>query len=169
MHDQSIQTTDIPPWQAIKKNLRELIRAWNAAHKSVFGFHWKKIPPFCWAYPQVDYLRIQRVMETIKQQAEQQAAIANRLQKAAENTPGAAPLRAYYLAVAPYAQALVPVCTHLQTIAAIKQEKLVKGKMGLGNFNHSLKDYEKAIEHLKSRVDPMRIAWNNLEPSQRGS
>ena len=47
------------------ENLKELIKGKNAAHESMFKFHWKKLWPFNLIWPQVDYLRIQRFMENI--------------------------------------------------------------------------------------------------------
>ncbi|MCF0222810.1 MAG: hypothetical protein HUK20_00935 [Fibrobacter sp.] len=46
------------PSQIIFENLREMLRAKNTAHQSMFKFHWKKMWPFRLIWPQVDYLRI---------------------------------------------------------------------------------------------------------------
>jgi len=35
------------PSQIIFENLKELLRAKNTAHESMFKFHWKKMWPFC--------------------------------------------------------------------------------------------------------------------------
>ena len=48
--------------EAVFENLKELIKAKNAAHESMFKFHWKKLWPFSLIFPQVDFIRIQRFM-----------------------------------------------------------------------------------------------------------
>ena len=55
--------------EAVFENLKELIKAKNAAHESMFKFHWKKLWPFSLIFPQVDFIRIQRFMGEIKVQA----------------------------------------------------------------------------------------------------
>ena len=54
------------------ENLKELVKAKNAAHESIFKFHWKKLWPFNLIWPQVDYLRIIRFMGEVGEQAIQQ-------------------------------------------------------------------------------------------------
>ena len=54
------------------ENLKELIKGKNAAHESMFKFHWKKLWPFNLIWPQVDYLRIQRFMENIGEESQKQ-------------------------------------------------------------------------------------------------
>ena len=54
---------------AVFENLKELIKAKNAAHESMFKFSWKKLWPFSLIWPQVDYIRIQRFMGEVKEKA----------------------------------------------------------------------------------------------------
>ena len=57
------------PSQVIFDNLKELLRAKNTAHESMFKFHWKKMWPFSLIWPQVDYERIVRLMSEIRKNA----------------------------------------------------------------------------------------------------
>ena len=57
------------PSQIIFDNLKELLRAKNTAHESMFKFHWKKMWPFSLIWPQVDYERIVRLMSEIRKNA----------------------------------------------------------------------------------------------------
>ncbi len=57
------------PSQIIFENLRELLRAKNTAHESMFKFHWKKMWPFSLIWPQVDFERIVRLMSEIRKNA----------------------------------------------------------------------------------------------------
>ena len=57
------------PSQIIFENLKELLRAKNTAHESMFKFHWKKMWPFSLIWPQVDYERIVRLMSEIRKNA----------------------------------------------------------------------------------------------------
>ena len=54
------------PSQIIYNNLKELIRAKNTAHESIFKFHWKKMWPFSLIWPQVDFVRIVRLMGELR-------------------------------------------------------------------------------------------------------
>ena len=47
------------PSQIIFENLKEMMRAKNTAHESIFKFHWKKMWPFSLIWPQVDFVRIE--------------------------------------------------------------------------------------------------------------
>ena len=54
------------PSQIIYNNLKEMMRAKNTAHESIFKFHWKKMWPFSLIWPQVDFVRIVRLMDELR-------------------------------------------------------------------------------------------------------
>jgi hypothetical protein len=54
------------PSQIIYNNLKEMMRAKNTAHESIFKFHWKKMWPFRLIWPQVDFIRIVRLMGELR-------------------------------------------------------------------------------------------------------
>ncbi|HSQ41927.1 MAG TPA: hypothetical protein VLM37_06585 [Fibrobacteraceae bacterium] len=166
MNPQQINEPSLPPWEALQENLRSLVRAWKAAHESVLGFHWKKLPPFNLIFPQVDFLRIQRVMSSSREHCAQQAKIIQKLQEAALGEE-MRDLRDYYQAMLPYVEDLKHLCEQLSQIAAAKQNRLAKGKTPLREFNNQMKQYEQSIRAAQVSGHTAQQAWNNLEPSRR--
>lgn len=149
------------PWIALHRNTAELIRLWKAAHESVLGLHWKKIPPFSWIWPQVDLIRIQRMMVTLEEHCQVQIQTCQKLTKTAqtEKNPGHA---AYYEATIPYLNVLILCGRLLSQIAATKQDKLEKKKISISEFHQTLRTYEKEVHELKRLAQPAMQAWNAI-------
>ena len=109
------------PSQIIFENLKEFLRAKNAAHESIFKFHWKKMWPFNRIWPQVDYERIVRLMAEIRKNIISQQ---NLVIVAKEK---AKPFEMNFLnAVPAYLESLDKSCVGLADIAQWKQDMLYK-------------------------------------------
>ena len=52
-----------------------MMRAKNTAHESIFKFHWKKMWPFSLIWPQVDFIRIVRLMGELQKNVTSQKAL----------------------------------------------------------------------------------------------
>ncbi|HOG69473.1 MAG TPA: hypothetical protein PK366_08845 [Fibrobacteraceae bacterium] len=140
------------------ENLKELLKAKNAAHESMFKFHWKKLPPFNLIWPQVDFLRIIRLMGEIEKHAEEQKVfIKKNLSKATEKE------LPFFKAIPDYLDALVVSCRALTEIAQFKQDKLEK-KEGRSVFSFSklLKSYENAQDQLVRKGAFVQVHWMEL-------
>jgi len=140
------------------ENLKELLKGKNAAHESIFKFHWKKLPPFNLIWPQVDFLRIIRLMGEIEKHAEEQKIfIQKNLSKATE-------IEIPFLKVIPdYLDALVVSCKALTEIAQFKQDKLEKKEgRSVFSFNKLLKSYEDAQDQLVRKGAFVHVHWMEL-------
>lgn len=140
------------------ENLKELLKAKNAAHESIFKFHWKKLPPFNLIWPQVDFLRIIRLMGELEKHAEEQKIFINKnLSKATEKE------MPFFKAVPDYLDALVVSCRALTEIAQFKQDKLEK-KEGRSVFSFSklLKSYENAQDQLVRKGAFVQVHWMEI-------
>ncbi len=151
---------------AVFENLKELLKAKNAAHESMFKFSWKKLPPFNLIWPQVDYNRIQRFMGDVKSQALSQKSFIEK------NRGNSAPEEAEFLnAVPAYVDALAVSCERLARVAKFKQDILEKKqKRDVFLFNNILKDYEAAQAELVRAGAFVQVAWGTLagKPLQNG-
>ncbi len=151
---------------AVFENLKELLKAKNAAHESMFKFSWKKLPPFNLIWPQVDYIRIQRFMGDVKSQALSQKSFIEK------NRGTSAPEEAEFLnAVPAYVDALAVSCERLARVARFKQDILEKKqKRDVFLFNNILKDYEAAQAELVRAGAFVQVAWGTLavKPLQNG-
>lgn len=152
--------------QLLQSNLKELLKAWKASHESVFKIHWKKFPPFSWVFPQVDFLRIQKLMSQSlehiqKQQAEIQSIVSDK------NLDES--LRTYFLCAQEYLDALGIASSGISAVAAMKHAKLKKEKIGWTQANTILKDYEQRIALLMKASNQAKRAFHNLEPELRNS
>lgn len=140
------------------ENLKELIKAKNAAHESIFKFSWKKLPPFNLIWPQVDFIRIQRFMGEVKKQALSQKKFIQ------ENRSSSTPEEQEFLGSIPaYVDALADSCDKLARVAKFKQGILEKTqKRDVFAFNKILKDYEDAQAKLVRAGAFVQVAWGMI-------
>lgn len=149
------------PSQIIFSNLKELIRAKNIAHESIFKFHWKKMWPFSLIWPQVDYERIVRLMGEIRKNVITQN---NLVLQAKEK---AKPFEKRFLEAVPaYLTCLDASCKGLAAVAQWKQDLLekklkhdVKMIRDVSEYNQILKNYEKAQADLVRAGAFVQAGW----------
>lgn len=142
------------------ENLKELIKGKNAAHESMFKFHWKKLWPFNLIWPQVDYLRIQRFMENIGEESQKQKEFIKQNKSKATNETETNFLKA----TLSYLDALKISCEKLSAVADFKQKLLEKKiKRDVFAFNKILKEYEQAQTDLVRAGAFVRIHWGELK------
>ncbi len=149
--------------EIIFENIKELVRAKNAAHESMFKFHWKKLPPFNLIWPQVDYVRIMRFMGEIAEQCSNQKAFIqkNKNQILKEE-------KDFIESVPAYLEALANSCAKLAKAAEFKQGILEKTqKRDVLKFNKILKDYEEAEANLVRCGAFVRLHWGKLKTEAR--
>lgn len=142
------------------ENLKELMKGKNAAHESMFKFHWKKLWPFNLIWPQVDYIRIQRFMEEIGSQCISQKKLIkeNRSKVILEAESN------FLNATLSYLDTLKVSCEKLSRVADFKQKLLEKKiKRDVWKFNEILKDYEKAQNDLLRAGAFVRVHWGELK------
>lgn len=147
------------------ENIKELMKGKNAAHESMFKFHWKKLPPFNLIWPQVDYIRIQRFMEEIKKQCDnqQQFIKKNRSQKEVDCEKN------FLNASLSYLDCLGKSCLKLSAVADFKQKLLEKKvKRDVFKFNNILKDYEQAQNDLVRAGAFVRVHWGEIKSLENG-
>ncbi len=152
------------PSQIIFDNLKELLRAKNTAHESMFKFHWKKMWPFSLIWPQVDYERIVRLMGEIRKN------IITQKNLVLQAKPKAKPFEKTFLEAVPaYLTALDVSCQGLAAVAQWKQDMLqkklkrdVKMVRDVTEFNQILKDYEKAQADLVRSGAFVQVGWQEF-------
>lgn len=141
----------------IISNLQEMVKIQKAAHESLLGFSWKKLWPFNQFLPQVDYLRIIRVMEQIRQHTRDQKQFLARERGAAPSTD-----HPFLDCVPPYLDSLAQVCTQLIAIAQFKQDMLEKRKTGgVLELNRLLKNYEDLQANMVRAGIVVHQAWSD--------
>ena len=145
------------PSQIIFENLKELLRAKNTAHESMFKFHWKKMWPFSLIWPQVDYERIVRLMSEIRKNA----IIQKNLVLQAKNV--AKEFEKEFL------EALDISCQKLSAAAQWKQDMLlkrihkdVKFRRDVSEYNRILKEYEEAQGNLVRAGAFVQVGWGKV-------
>lgn len=149
------------PSQIIFENLKEFLRAKNAAHESIFKFHWKKMWPFNRIWPQVDFERIVRLMAEIRKN------IISQQNLVIEAKGKAKPFEKAFLdAVPAYLEALDKSCIGLGDIAQWKQDLLYKkihheAKLvrDSKSYNELLKTYEKEQADLVRAGAFVQAGW----------
>lgn len=149
------------PSQIIFDNLKELLRAKNTAHESIFKFHWKKMWPFSLIWPQVDYERIVRLMDEIRKNVVTQN---NLVLQAKEK---AKPFEKRFLdAVPAYLKYLDESCKGLAAVAQWKQDMLykklnrdIKMRRDVSEYNQILKKYEKDQADLVRAGAFVQVGW----------
>ena len=149
------------PSQIIYNNLKEMIRAKNTAHESIFKFHWKKMWPFSLIWPQVDFVRIVRLMDELRKNVVSQKALVKEAKKKAK------PYEETFLGTIPsYLECLDVSCKCLADVAQWKQDMLekklhhdVKMVRDVSEYNNILKAYEKAQNDLVKAGEFVRLGW----------
>ena len=149
------------PSQIIFENLKEFLRAKNAAHESIFKFHWKKMWPFNRIWPQVDFERIVRLMAEIRKNIiSQQNLVVVAKEKAKDFE------KSFLNAVPAYLEALDKSCQGLGDIAQWKQDMLYKkihheAKLvrDSKSYNELLKTYEKEQADLVRAGAFVQAGW----------
>ena len=149
------------PSQIIYNNLKEMIRAKNTAHESIFKFHWKKMWPFSLIWPQVDFIRIVRLMGELRKNVTSQKALVK------EAKTKAKPYEKTFLDTVPaYLDSLDASCKGLADVAQWKQDMLekklhndVKMVRDVSEYNQILKTYEKAQKDLVQAGAFVRAGW----------
>lgn len=157
-------STDLLPSQIIFENLKELIRAKNTAHESMFKFHWKKMWPFNLIWPQVDFERIVRLMSEIRKNAINQKNLVLQAKSKAK------PFEKTFLDALPaYLDALDISCQKLADAAQWKQDMLlrrinkdVKLVRDVKEYNEILKAYEDAQGNLVRAGAIVQMGWGEV-------
>lgn len=139
----------------IFSNLKEMVKAQHAAHESLLGFSWKKMWPFHYFIPQVDYLRVMRILEQVRQHTRDQK---NFLQTERHQAPVQ---DATFLDLVPsYLDALAETCTQLIRLAQYKQDRLEKKSVGgIKVLNQLLLDYQNTQDNLSRHGAVLQKAW----------
>ena len=162
---------DMLPSEIIFNNLKELVKAKNTAHESMFKFHWKKIWPFNMIWPQVDFNRIVRFMGEIATNCRQQKNLVDEAKKKSK------PFEATFLKAVPaYLDALETSCDKLSAAAQWKQDWLERKAKGgarlrkdVSEYNALLKDYEKAQGDLVRAGAFVQMGWGEIVLAKKGA
>ena len=149
------------PSQIIYNNLKEMMRAKNTAHESIFKFHWKKMWPFSLIWPQVDFIRIVRLMGELRKNVSTQKNLVKEAKSKAK------PYEKTFLDTVPaYLDGLDTSCKSLADVAQWKQDMLekklhhdVKMMRDVSEYNQILKAYEKAQKDLVQAGAFVRAGW----------
>lgn len=152
------------PSQVIFNNLKELLRAKNTAHESMFKFHWKKMWPFSLIWPQVDYERIVRLMSEIRKNTINQKNLVLQAKDKAKDFE-----KTFLNAVPAYLDALDISCQKLSAAAQWKQDMLlrriskdVKLRRDVSEYNQLLKAYEEAQGNLVRAGALVQMGWGEV-------
>ena len=152
------------PSQVIFDNLKELLRAKNTAHESMFKFHWKKMWPFSLIWPQVDFERIVRLMSEIRKNAIIQKNLVLQAKPIAKDFE-----KSFLNAVPAYLDALDVSCQKLANAAQWKQDMLlkrihkeVKLRRDVADYNRILREYEKAQGDLVRAGAIVQMGWGEV-------
>ena len=164
------ETPEKLPSQVIFENLKELLRAKNTAHESMFKFHWKKMWPFRLFWPQVDFERIVRLMSEIRKNAINQKNLVLQAKSKAK------PFEKTFLdAVPAYLDALDVSCQKLSAAAQWKQDMLykrihkeVKLRRDVAEWSNILKEYEDAQGNLVRAGAIVQIGWSEVVQGLNG-
>ena len=149
------------PSQIIYNNLKEMMRAKNTAHESIFKFHWKKMWPFSLIWPQVDFVRIVRLMDELRKNEKKQKTLIKEAKSKAK------PYEKTFLDTVPaYLDNFDTSCKCLADVAQWKQDMLekklhhdVKMVRDVSEYNNILKAYEKAQNDLVQAGAFVRAGW----------
>jgi len=125
-------------------NLREMVKLQRAAHDSMFKFSIKKMWPISLIAPQVDWIRITRMMEKLQLTCKEQKEF---LSKERGSAPEA---DLPFLNLLPdYLDSLSKVAEMLGRTAAYRQDVLEKKiKMSIREWNSILKTYNEASDNM---------------------
>lgn len=153
------------PHQALFMNLRELVRAYQAAHDSVLRMSWKKMWPFTMFLPQVDFLRVIRILERTHKDFLDQSKAARKFQEGTQDLA----LREFYQNVPAYADALAKACVSLQRIASFKQESLEGNPPSRKDFMERLNNYKADCRNFNQHAPALRKCWVAVNAISRQS
>jgi len=125
-------------------NLREMIKLQRAAHDSMFKFSITKIWPISLFTPQVDWIRITRMMDNLKEKCkEQKEYLAGELGNAPEQD------LPFLKLIPEYLDLLATVAGVLGGAAAYRQDVLEKKiKMTMKEWNSILVSYNDASDNM---------------------
>lgn len=158
------ENKEMLPSQVIFNNLKELLRAKNTAHESMFKFHWKKMWPFSLIWPQVDYERIVRLMSEIRKNTINQKNLVLQAKNKAKDFE-----KTFLNAVPAYLDALDVSCQKLSAAAQWKQDMLlrriskdVKLRRDVSEYNQLLKAYEEAQGNLVRAGALVQMGWGEV-------
>lgn len=158
------ENKEMLPSQVIFNNLKELLRAKNTAHESMFKFHWKKMWPFSLIWPQVDYERIVRLMSEIRKNTINQKNLVLQAKDKAKDFE-----KTFLNAVPAYLNALDVSCQKLSAAAQWKQDMLlrriskdVKLRRDVSEYNQLLKAYEEAQGNLVRAGALVQMGWGEV-------
>lgn len=159
--------SELLPSQIIFSNLKEMIKAKNTAHESMFKFHWKKMWPFSLIWPQVDFERIVRLMSELRRN------VINQKNLVAQAKSKAKPFEKTFLnAIPAYLDALDESCKCLGEAAQWKQDMLlkkihkdVKFKRDVSAWSNILKAYEDAQGNLTRAGAIVQMGWGEVVPN----
>lgn len=158
------ENKEMLPSQVIFNNLKELLRAKNTAHESMFKFHWKKMWPFSLIWPQVDYERIVRLMSEIRKNTINQKNLVLQAKDKAKDFE-----KTFLNAVPAYLDALDVSCQKLSAAAQWKQDMLlrriskdVKLRRDVSEYNQLLKAYEEAQGNLVRAGALVQMGWGEI-------
>ena len=147
--------------QIIFDNLKEMVRAKNTAHESIFKFHWKKMWPFSLIWPQVDFIRIVRLMGELRKNVSSQKDLVKQAKAKARPYE-----KTFFDTVPAYLDSLDISCKCLADVAQWKQDMLekkvrheVKMVRDVSQYNEILKAYEKAQNDLVQAGAFVRAGW----------
>ncbi|MDR0517092.1 MAG: hypothetical protein LBH25_08625 [Fibromonadaceae bacterium] len=130
--------------EAMLSNLREMLKLQHAAHDSMFKFSIKKVWPISLIAPQVDWIRITRMMKELQGVCKEQHSF---LAKEKATAPEA---DLPFLNLLPnYLDSLSKVAEMLGKAANYRQELLEKKiRMSIGEWNFILKTYNEASDDM---------------------
>lgn len=156
--------SNILPSQIIFNNLKEMLKAKNTAHESMFKFHWKKMWPFNLIWPQVDFERIVRLMSELRKN------VINQKNLVVQAKAKAQPFEKTFLnAVPAYLDALDVSCKYLGDAAQWKQDMLIKKinkdikfKRDVADWSNILKAYEDAQGNLVRAGALVQMGWTEV-------
>jgi len=125
-------------------NLREMVKLQRAAHDSMFKFSIKKMWPISLIAPQVDWIRITRMMDKLQLTCKEQKEF---LSKERGSAPEA---DLPFLKLLPdYLDWLLKVAEMLGRAAAYRQDVLEKKiKMSIKEWNSILRSYNEASDSM---------------------
>jgi hypothetical protein len=125
-------------------NLREMVKLQRAAHDSMFKFSIKKIWPISLIAPQVDWIRITRMMNDLQTKCKEQKKF---LENERSNAPEA---DLPFLNILPeYFDLFAKVAELLGEAAAYRQDALEKKiKISIKKWNSILKSYNEASDSM---------------------
>jgi len=130
--------------ETLLANLREMIKLQHAAHDSMFKFSIKKMWPISLIAPQVDWIRITRMMENLQEKCKEQKEFLAKERSSAFETD------LHFLNLLPeYFDLLAKVAELLGRAASYRQDVLEKKiKMSVKEWNSILKSYNETSDDM---------------------